>query len=222
MSTRVHRALSSPVRSRILAELRAGGPLDVQQLAERLSLHFNTVRAHLVVLDDAGLVTSQPQERNGPGRPRLLYRATVAAAEDGDEQGYQFLARVLASHLAATADDPAAAAEHAGATWGRHLVERPVPFQTVEPSAAIDRVVALLADLGFAPELDDRDPATPQILLRRCPFLNVAREHQVVVCSIHLGLMRGALAELGGAVQARDLLPFVRPDLCVSHLAAPA
>jgi predicted ArsR family transcriptional regulator len=222
MSTRVHRALSSPVRSRILAELRAGDPQDVQQLADRLGLHFNTVRAHLAVLDDAGLVTSQPQGRNGPGRPRRLYRATTEAAQERDEQGYRFLARVLASHLAATADDPPAVAKHAGAAWGRYLVKRPAPFETVEPTTAIDHVVAVLANFGFAPQLDDNDPAAPRVLLRRCPFLDVARDHQDVVCSIHLGLMRGALAELGGKVEARDLLPFVQPNLCVSHLATPA
>ena len=54
-------------------------------------------------------------------------------------------------------------------------------------------------------------------MLRRCPFLDVAREHQDVVCSIHLGLMRGALDELGD-VQARDLIPWARPDAYVAHL----
>ena len=32
----------------------------------------------------------------------------------------------------------------------------------------------------------------------------------------------GALDELGAEVEALDLLPFVQPDLCVSHLEVPA
>lgn len=244
---RVHRALSSPVRARILRELRTCGEgLDVHALATLLELHANTVRMHLSVLADAGLVTSQPEARDRPGRPRLVYRASAPDREhepqdDGRPGGYAFLAEILASHLAATAPDPAEAAEQAGYAWGRYLVDRPAPFQRIEADEAIDRICALLADFGFEPELElvgapdraDVGPATvdteqpgtgaaapaARVLLHRCPFLQVAGRHQQVVCSIHLGLMRGALEQLGGVVDAQDLLPFVEPHLCVSHLA---
>ena len=221
----VHRALASPVRGQLLALLRdSEQPLDVHTLAAQLGLHPNPVRAHLVVLAEAGLVSAQPQPRERPGRPRLAYRATDAAAEVAAESsgGYRLLAEILASYLAGAAPDPGGAAEQAGSAWGRYLVERPAPFQTVPPHAAVERIVALLADLGFTPELDDSDPGRPRVLLRRCPFLDVAKDHQEVVCNVHLGLMRGALAELGVDVEARDLLPFVEPGLCVSHLEVPA
>lgn len=221
---RVHRALASPVRSRLLALLRdSERPQDVHALADRLGLHANTVRAHLVVLAEAGLVSAQPEPRDRPGRPRLAYRATDAnEVEHEPSGGYRLLAEILASYLAAAAPDPGGVAEQAGTAWGRYLVERPAPFQAVEPRAAVERIVAMLAELGFAPELDDTDPTAPRVLLRRCPFLDVAKDHQEVVCSIHLGLMRGALDELGVDVAARDLLPFVEPGLCVSHLEVPA
>ncbi|WP_370324213.1 helix-turn-helix transcriptional regulator [Euzebya sp.] len=215
----LHRALSSPARTRLLEALRempGGG--DAQVLATRVGLHANTVRAHLAVLEEAGLVVSAPEARDRPGRPRLVYtpteRATGAA---GDEGAYQFLATILTGYLSAVADDPAAAARDAGAAWGRHLVDRPGPFERVDSAAALDVLVRLLDDIGFAPELDD-DGDGPRVLLRRCPFLGLAKDHQEVVCSVHLGLMRGALAELGGEVEARDLLPLVEPMLCISHL----
>jgi len=212
----------------MLAVLRAGDePCDVHRLAEHLGLHVNTVRAHLRVLEQAGLVTSQREDRDRPGRPRLVYRATTAAAgmgSDDDERGrgYRFLAEILASYVAATAADPSAAAEQAGTVWGRYLVDRPGPFQRVAPAAAVERIVEMLDELGFAPEVDGDDPESPRVLLRRCPFLDVAKEQQQVVCGIHLGLMRGALDELGVDVEVRDLLPFVEPSLCVSHLEVPA
>lgn len=218
----IHRALASPVRGRIVELLSDDGPMDTHELADRLDLHVNTVRAHLTVLVDSGLVASSPEERDRPGRPRLLYRATEAAHDRGGAGGYRFLAEVLASHLAATADDPASVAEQAGTAWGRFMVDAPAPFTSVDREAAIDRVIELLDRLGFAPEVDERGTTSPRILLRRCPFVQVAREHQDVVCSIHLGIMRGALDELGVDVEARDLLPFVEPDLCVSHLHVPA
>lgn len=215
---KLHRALSSPVRQRLLEILGAhGDPQDVRQLAGQLGLHPNTVRAHLTLLTDAGLTLCEPAQRDGPGRPRLVYRAVDRPDERENTGGYRFLAEILASHLAGTSDDPAGAAAGAGRTWGRHLVERPIPFETLKPAAAINRVVGLLTDFGFAPELDD-DPTTTRILLRRCPFLDVAKDHPDIVCAIHLGLMRGALAELGVDVAVRDLQPFVEPTLCISHL----
>lgn len=221
--TDLHRALSSPVRNRILSVLRtAGGPMDVNRIAGLVDLHVNSVRSHLSVLEDAGLVSASPEARDRPGRPRLVYTAIDQTPEDGEGGGYGFLASILASYLAATAEDPARAGEEAGTAWGHYLVDGPAPFQSVSPEDAIVRIVQLLDEFGFEPELDVDEPATPRILLRRCPFLDVAREHQEVVCSIHLGLMRGALDELGVQVQARDLLPFVEPGLCVSHLEVTA
>lgn len=217
----VHRALSSDMRCRILDALHAEEPLDAARLADRLGLHVNTIRSHLAILEDAGLVASEPEERVRPGRPRLLYRARAdAAAARGveDDRGYRFLAGVLASYLAATGPDAADAGEEAGTAWGRYLVDRPAPFESVTPDAAVERIVGLLDEFGFAPELTDAATAGPRVLLRRCPFLDVATEHRDLVCSLHLGLMRGALAELGSDVEARDLEPFVEPGLCVAHL----
>ena len=65
----------------MVEELRAAPDgRDAQDLAVRLGLHANTVRWHLGVLADAGLVESQPAPRPSPGRPRILYRLTAKAA----------------------------------------------------------------------------------------------------------------------------------------------
>ena len=111
-----------------------------------------------------------------------------------------------------------AAAEQAGHAWGSFIVDKPPPFSKPDSDEAITQLVDLLDRFGFAPELDRNDPASPDIVLRRCPFLEVAREHQDVVCAVHLGLMRGALEELGVDVQARDLIPWADPEACITHL----
>lgn len=221
----VYRALSSPVRARMLELLRDEPDLAAAVLAERLGLHVNTVRRHLNLLEEAGLVEVIVEDRDRPGRPKLLYRAVAypGLSEPGPgEGGYRFLAQVLASHLDATSEDPSAAAEQAGHAWGSFLVDKPAPFRTPEPDGAITQLVELLDRFGFTPELDRTDPDKPEIVLRRCPFLEVAREHQDVVCAVHLGLMRGALEELGVDVQARDLIPWADPDACIAQLTVPA
>ena len=220
---RVYRALSSPVRARLLAILRDEPDLDTAELAQRIDLHVNTVRTHLGVLEEAGLVEPVAEDRDRPGRPRLLYRAVPQGpAPDAADDSYRFLATILASSLAATSEDPAATAEEAGRAWGGFVIDQPTPLTRLGPVEAIDRLVTLLEEFGFAPVLEGQEADQPRLVLRRCPFLDVAREHQDVVCSIHLGLMRGALDRIGAPIEVQDLIPWAQPTACISHLTVAA
>ncbi|HZV48273.1 MAG TPA: helix-turn-helix domain-containing protein [Candidatus Dormibacteraeota bacterium] len=219
--TRVHRALSEASRVRILEELsRSPTPMDVNQLAERLGLHHNTVRAHLEVLERAGLVAGRPERRTLPGRPRTVYRPTPVASTD-DAAGYRLLAEVLASYLAGSAADPRAAAAEAGRAWGRFLVERPSPFERLDRDQALGRVCRLLADLGFEPEVESEGDAV-RVLLHRCPFHDLAVRRPEITCAVHQGLMQGALRELAAGVDVTRLDPFVTPSLCVARVTPAA
>jgi len=210
---RRHRALADPSRARILAELAADGPLDTRELARRVGLHANTVRVHLGALADAGLVATETVAPQGRGRPRLAYRATGEAPDDGGRR-YRLLAEILTTLVARFGGEATEQLVEIGEAWGHHLVESPPPLATVSDAEAVDRLVALLAEIGFEPEL-----GRGRIDMRPCPFLELARRHEDVVCPIHLGLMRGALAELGATTRATTLEPFVKPDLCVARLA---
>lgn len=217
-TSRLHRALAHPTRERLVAALRgAGRACGVDHLAAHTGLHVNTVREHLALLEEAGLVTSAPEHRDGPGRPRMVYRATDRASV-ADPDGYRTLAQVLSSYVAATAADATAAGREAGIAWGRQLVRGTGDDAAPGVPEALARVVELLDGFGFAPELETRPVDDPVVHLHRCPFVEIAREHQDVVCSLHLGLLQGALAELGSDVEATELLPFVEPDRCVAHL----
>jgi predicted ArsR family transcriptional regulator len=207
-----HRALAGPARARILALLRAApGPLDIRELAEGVGLHPNTVRDHLQRLLDAGLVQREVAPPAGRGRPRLRFVADADSADD-DPAPYRALARVLAERLAAE-PDAAGSATAAGEEWGRSLAASMPPAST--PAESVERIVTLLDDAGFAPELPARvgDP----LPLRRCPFGTLAVGREPVICGVHLGLMRGALAALEAPLEATALEPFVRPDLCLAH-----
>ncbi len=215
LSLRTHKALSDISRFRILEELRSGGPLDSRELGRLIGLHPNTVRSHVDKLIEAGLVRNLTAPTSGPGRPRVLYEA-VADGEAAQQSGYRLLAQILASYLA-TSDRPQAIAESAGRAWGRYLTDKPSPFTGCSADEATQKVVQLFSELGFMPEAavesDER-----KILLHRCPFREVAQSNQTVVCAVHLGMLKGALAEMGAPLQATQLEPFVEPTLCVAHL----
>jgi predicted ArsR family transcriptional regulator len=59
---------------------------------------------------------------------------------------------------------------------------------------------------------------TTRIRLTHCPFLELAEEHQQVVCSVHHGLMQGVLDEIDAPIEAYDVEPFAEPTACLVHL----
>jgi len=191
----------------------------VADVAASTGLHTNTARFHLDGLVDAGLVDRTTEARDQPGRPRALYIARPGSARGG-QRSYRLLAEILTSYLASQSDRPAASAVEAGEAWGRFLADRPAPYRRVDEATATQRLVAALEEIGFAPEAVGTGSSSTerQILLHHCPFREVAEEHRDIVCGVHLGLMRGVLAEQSAPVAAERLEPFVEPNLCIAHL----
>jgi predicted ArsR family transcriptional regulator len=217
LGTELHRALSDPSRVRIVAALQeAEAPLDARELGTRVGLHWNTVRSHLRVLAEAGLVSARREERTRPGRPRVLYEAAAEPRDARAPASYRLLAQILASSLAGSERDPSARAEEAGRVWGAHLVRKP-PFASISKEETIDEVVHLHGQFGFSPELREATSGQ-ELVLKRCPFEELATTYPAVICSVHLGLLRGALAELGTGVEADRFEPFAEPGACVAHV----
>ena len=204
-------------RSRVLAVLQdAGAPLGVGEVAAIVGLHSNTARFHLDALAGSGLVERTLEERELPGRPRTLYAARAESARAG-RRSYRLLAEILTSYIAGQTPHPAAAALQAGRVWGRYLAERLPPYRRIDAAQATRLLVGTLDDIGFSPEAIVAGRKR-RILLHQCPFRETAEEHREVVCSVHLGLMQGVLAELDAPLIADRLDPFVEPSLCVAHL----
>ena len=207
-----------PTRARVLWLLQdAGEPLTAADAGSRLGLHVNSVRFHLDGLAGDGLVLRHREERNTPGRPRVLYTAATASPRVAP-RSYRLLAEILTSMLTDKLPEPAATAEEAGRAWGRYLSRLPEPFRLPEEPEALGTLVAALDDLGFGSHVVD-EPDSLRLEVGHCPFLEVAEGHHDVVCSVHLGLIRGILDQTGAPVAADTLEPLVEPSRCIAHLA---
>lgn len=215
----------------------------MQEIAEELNLHTNSVRFHLSRLLQTGLLREEQADPDGPGRPRMVYTPvpvppaeTGSGASDGpaapgsapspaprstataqEGKGYQFLAEMLAGHLAATSPDPRATATAVGEAWGRYLADRPVPFSCSSQEESIAQVITILDRAGFSPAAQEDGY---RLDLRTCPFRTVADHQPGVVCSVHLGLMRGVLEEMNAPVEVVGLDRFEAPYPCVARLQA--
>jgi predicted ArsR family transcriptional regulator len=115
--------------------------------------------------------------------------------------------------LARTSAQPRDDAVEAGRVWGEQLAgQRTAP---ASPAGARREVVDLLTGLGFDPSADSR---TQTVRLRQCPLIAAAREEPDVVCSVHLGIVRGALETWHTRSDETSLVPFAEPGACLLHL----
>lgn len=227
IDTRTHRVLSGVSRVAILDALRTSDePLDIATLAERVGLHINTTRGHLDQLVEAGFVERTSQVRTTPGRPKILFAAAGPSAEKPGDSSYRILAEILAEQLSEAEPTAHQLAVDAGRRWGRQLSASltaqaggPTDDAPVDVAQTMQRLVALLDETGFAPELTSEPAASePVIELHHCPFEEIAQQHADIVCSVHLGLMQGALEQMEAPIGSTRLEPLVAPGLCRSYL----
>jgi predicted ArsR family transcriptional regulator len=216
-----HRALSDTARLRLFTLItEAERPLDIAEMARAMELHPNTIRSHLRRLELVGLVVPEVEERNARGRPRILYKPGPEAEDMGHgARNYKLLANMLAGFVTAGLRDPATGAEIAGRGWGGYLAApvRPQPGDPVDLQAASEMIQRLMDRLGFEPELHETSEGV-EVHLRHCPFRDIAARYPETVCSMHLGILRGALADARAGAEATQLVPFVTPSLCVARL----
>lgn len=207
-----------PRRTEVLDALRnAGTPLSVADVARQLGIHVNTARFHLDALTVDGEAVTTVEPPSGPGRPRTVY-SPRPGMDRGGIRSYRLLAQILLSHLSSAGEGAPETATQAGRAWGSFLIGRPPPFQLLSGEAAVTRLSALLDELGFDPESEPETAVPALIRLRHCPFLELAEGYDRLVCRVHLGLMQGALEELGTPVRAARLEPFAEPGACLARL----
>ncbi len=182
------RALGDPTRHRIFRYIAAAnGPVGVAELTDLVQLNHNSVRQHLAVLKNAGLVDEHVEQRIRPGRPRLLYRMNPDVGGSwGTEGPYELLATLLSEALR-TDVSPREVGRLAGRRRARRM---PVGSDTLkvlegEMVAGSFRPVATPLENGC------------DFILERCPFVEVAAQDPTTVCQLHLGLAEGVAAELG-------------------------
>lgn len=197
-------ALSQPVRARLfdlLSELKR--PASTDELAGLTDRHPNGIRQHLETLSDAGLLVRE-QQRIGRGRPRDLWSIDPTASPGGSKPtAYAELGTWLARAIASGPVEPGEI-EVKGHEIGLELVR--AEGEEALPEA---RFHDALAAMGFQPaRLPDRD-GSATYCLNNCPYRDVVRERQPLICALHRGITTGLLksidesAELTG-FEARD------------------
>jgi predicted ArsR family transcriptional regulator len=201
--TRPGDVLAQPTRAdlfALLADLRRSASTD--ELAERLQLHPNGVRAHLERLHQAGLVERRLQ-RQSRGRPRDVWSISRNAQPGGDPPtAYADLGRWLVRALAAS-DVRVRDVEAVGRAIGRELAA------AEDPGSADERFQRVLTAMGFQPHAAHTPAGTLTYCLGNCPYRQVVPARQPLVCGLHRGVTRGMLDEIDSKTK---LVAFVPKD----------
>jgi predicted ArsR family transcriptional regulator len=201
LPTRPDDALAQPTRAQLftlLNDLRR--PASTEELAEDLGLHPNGVRVHLDRLREAGLVTRE-RPRHGRGRPRDMWMVAPDARPGGDPpSAYADLGRWLARTIA-PGKTRLRAVEAAGREIGRDLASQG------DTLSAEEKMHAALISLGFQPEREIDSTGTLTYRLCNCPYRDVVRESQPVVCTLHRGMTRGLLDAIAPKTRLAGFVP---------------
>ena len=200
LATSSEDALAQPTRARLfelLGELKR--PTGTVELAERLSLHPNGVRAHLERLERAGLV-ARARARGARGRPRDEWTVAPDARPGGHApHAYAELARWLARAMR-SGPGGLRGVETAGKQIGRELAPK-------DGALGEDALQSTLTALGFQPQVRLRKGNRLTFRLGNCPYRDAVRENQPVVCTLHRGITRGLLDVLDPRAKLAGFVP---------------
>jgi predicted ArsR family transcriptional regulator len=196
-------AISSFSRVEILHLIQVEPRQTVAGLATATALHPNTVREHLDRLLDAGHIVRETEHRTTRGRPRVLYSAATGAAE---------------------ASSPVTRRKARAAAERGDIMRRVMPWTGAsvadlgtESTHQLDAIVDHLSESGFDPLVDER---ALTIELTPCPHATAQSAHRDTLCSVHLGIMQGVLAEAHGPLSVAGMKPACDPAQCVVQLTS--
>jgi predicted ArsR family transcriptional regulator len=203
----VLKALGDETRFSMYRELASSPrPVTATELADRLTLHANTVRLHLERLRDAGLVDVEPVHRGTVGRPQHVYSLAAGAPGLGfDPPSYTLLAGLLA----ALAERVGADGDEAGAigrSWGAEAGKR------TRSRSCAKALTAELERLGFDPAVETSG-GEATIAFLHCPFRELAEAYPELVCNLHRGICEGVVGAVGGG-SVEDFATLYDHDPC--------
>jgi predicted ArsR family transcriptional regulator len=206
------------------------GPVTRDQAAAAVGISRKLAAFHLDKLLAAGLLevaAADPASRPpGPGRAPKAYRPTTEEVTVSvPERRYDALGEVLTQAM--VADGPTGhawrAAQRLAHDRGQALGER-VRAQRrlgrLGPERALTVVGELLGACGYQPT---RTLAQLQLVLRNCPFQQLARTAEELVCGLNRDFVAGLLQGLGARPVEAVLDPAAAadPHRCCVVLQAP-
>ena len=198
-------------RQRILELLRDARIMTVEELAGKLELTPVTVRHHLDILKDDGLVEiPQVRRRQAPGRPQYTFQLTPAA-QAYFPRNYQLLSNLMLTEIRDSMSQEQQDRMISNIA-ARMAAEAAIPGPHAAPEERLQAAVQYLNTRGYVAEWL-REPDGGYILrTRNCPYHEVSHDH-TELCSMDVQLV---VRLLGAGTLRREQMSL--GDHCCSYV----
>jgi DeoR family transcriptional regulator, suf operon transcriptional repressor len=183
-------ALIPRTRQQILWFIKTQGAAQAEAIAEHVGISLSGARQHLSALESEGLL-SHGERRDGPGRPRHVYKLTPAAEAFFPATYAEFTNDIL-DELAE--EDPTMLMRLIEKRARKRLEQLKPRFAGLPLEAKVRTLAHLLDQDGFLVDVQQRENGGYLIVERNCSMLNVARKHGQV-CTSELALIQNLLPE---------------------------
>lgn len=188
------RGLTQRNRLLLLRAIQRRPGRRVDELAKECDIAVNTVRDHLRVLENEGLIRGEPVPASGRGRPPVVFHPVQQATAN------------------ASAAQRLEGARRRGALL-RDLNEPAGTTIDLDPAAQtqLDLLYEHLDDVGLDPEVDED---TLVFELTPCRYRTMMDDDHELVCSVHVQLVNDVLHQVEGPLTLQRLDPFVTEHSC--------
>jgi predicted ArsR family transcriptional regulator len=198
--------IADPMRLRVIRFLEENERASLPELADAVGVHANTLRPHVLELEEAGLLVSErrvlPSRR---GRPGIDYRLAEGWAGSGaDFLGVAELLAAALGRVGLQLDRLRAVGEE----WGRYLIGRPGNYDV---DSELPRA---LGRLGY-----EATVIGGNLELSKCPCSTVAPDQPEIMCTLAEGVIEGALAATGSGRSATSFDHNAERRRCSAKLA---
>jgi predicted ArsR family transcriptional regulator len=189
-------------RAAYLAVRTADRPLTRAEVADEAGISVRLAAFHLEKLLAEGLLEAT-YERDGDlvgvGHPAKRYRPTGLELEVSiPPRRYDLAAEILAEALEADApDSPRESLPDVAAEYGREVGRRAVA------GSGGSQLLSALRVIGYEPARSG-----DEVVLRNCPFRDVAQARPEIVCQMNLAFVAGVLA----GTESRSLHAVLSPS----------
>jgi predicted ArsR family transcriptional regulator len=194
MPRRAHdfRGLTQPRRLQLLQAIQRVPGRRAGELASECGIPLNTVRDHLRVLEDEGLIRSETLQVGVRGRPPVVFHPVRESASS----------------------DAASARVEGAETRGRMLravTRSDAPPLPADAARQLDVLYEHLDDAGLDPAVDE---TTLSFDLAPCRYHDMIDEDRALVCGVHARLVQDVLLHTEGPLELERPEPFVTAHHC--------
>lgn len=192
--------LADPTRFAIYQHIvTVNSSVNVQEIADKFSIHPNVARLHLSKLEDVNLIKSETEKTGKGGRPSRVYvLSDEVVSLQFPPRDYQLLSKIAIETLLTFGDEGKKALREMGKRFGVEAAKQAMLRDGIDNSKnlSLDKklqsIEKLVAAQGLQPQIELIDDTTLRFRVNNCIFQDTVQSvENHNICQMHHHLIEG-------------------------------